>query len=188
MKAAQAILLEALEREARAQRLLLAGDTDAAAPVLREVAALYRRSWEGAHAGAYGRLTGMLKAAILAGGGEEEAAYAREHVGPATTPAAAYPVALAALVEGDDAAAAGAAADMAGGGDAFDRTAEAIIALAGGAGERYAIALGEIVRDFEGRETHLTGVPIADTALVLEVLAERRGIAARPRSPLVPQR
>ena len=77
MKAAQEVLLEALAREGEAQRLLLAGDGDAAEPALREVAALYRRSWELAPATAYGRLLGMLKAALLAGGGGEEAALAR---------------------------------------------------------------------------------------------------------------
>ena len=66
---------------------------------------LYRRSWEEAHGTAYGRLTGMLKAAVLAGTGEEEAAFARAEIGEATTPAAAYVIALAALVEGDDSAA-----------------------------------------------------------------------------------
>ena len=40
--------------------------------------------------------------------------------------------------------------------------------------------------DFEAREEHLTGVPIADTALVLERLAERRRLAAHPRSALLP--
>jgi hypothetical protein len=43
-----------------------------------------------------------------------------------------------------------------------------------------------IVADFEGRSEHLTGVPIADTALMLERFAERRGLAARPSSALLP--
>jgi uncharacterized protein len=42
------------------------------------------------------------------------------------------------------------------------------------------------VADFETREEHLTGVPIADTALVLERLAEPRGLAVYPLSPLLP--
>jgi hypothetical protein len=186
VKAAQTILLEALEREAEAQRLLLAEDEAAAEPLLREVASLYRRSWEAAHATAYGRLTGMLKAAILAGGGEEEAAFARAGVGEPETPAAAYAVGLAALVGGDDAAAQDAARTMSGGDEAFTRAGAAIGALAAQDGDRYAAALEAIVRDFEARERHVTGVAIADTALVLERLAERRGLAARPDSPLLP--
>ncbi len=41
--------------------------------------------------------------------------------------------------------------------------------------------------DFEARDAHVTGVPVADTAMLMEALADRRGIAARPRSPLIPQ-
>ena len=40
--------------------------------------------------------------------------------------------------------------------------------------------------DFEARDQHLSGVAIADTALVLERLAEPRGMAAHPAGPLVP--
>ncbi|HEX6117002.1 MAG TPA: hypothetical protein VFY99_07865 [Solirubrobacterales bacterium] len=188
MKAAQATLLEALEREAEAQELLLAGERARAEPVLREVASLYRRSWDAAHPTAFGRLTGMLKAAVIAGGGEEEAAFARAEVGVAETPAAAYAVAVAALVEGDADAASAAARTMGEGDEAFARAGEAITALAARDGERYASAVESIVRDFEGREQHVTGVAIADTALMLEELAARRGLEAGVRSPLLPQR
>lgn len=186
MKAAQAHLLEALEREGEAQRLLLEGDEGAAKARFREVADLYRRSWDEAPPTAFGRLTGMLKAAILTGGGAEEAAFARTEIGTAETPAAAYALALAALVEGDDETAGGAARAMADGDDAFGRTGAAIAALASGDRERYAEAVEEIVRDFESRESHLTGVPIADTAVVLERLAAGRGLAAGIASDLLP--
>jgi hypothetical protein len=68
----------------------------------------------------------------------------------------------------------------------FVRAADAIDALVDRDGDRYAAALGTIVADFEGREEHLTGVPIADTALMLERLAAARGIACGPVSPLMP--
>jgi hypothetical protein len=186
VKPAQEALVEALAREADAQRLLLAGDA-AAAPILREVAGLYRRSWGLAHAGAFGRLTGMLKAAVIAGDGEDEAAFARAEAGDAAGPAAAYAVAIAALVQGDDAGAAAAAGRMAAGGDAYARAAAAIAALAAGDGARYAAAVAAIVRDFESREEHVTGVAIADTALMLERLAARRGLEAGLESALLPQ-
>ena len=187
MKRSQELLLEALEREARAQRLLLDGRTGEAEAEFAEVAGLYRRSWEEGHATAFGRLAGMVKAGVLAGGGGEEAAYARAAVGGAETPAAAYAAGLAALVAGDDAAAAKAADRMREGDGAFVRAAEAIGALAAGDGDAYGDAVTAIVRDFESREGHVTGVAIADTALVLERLAERRGLAAHPSSPLLPQ-
>ena len=186
MKEAQALLERALEREAEAQRLLLAGDDAGAADRFREVAGLYRRSWEAAHAGAYGRLAGMVKAAILAGDAGGEAAYARDRIPGGESPASAWALALASLVLEDEPGAREAAAAMGEGDAAFQRTAEAVDALAARDGPGYAAALAAIVDDFERREEHLTGVAIADTAVVLERLAEPRGIAVRPRSPVVP--
>ena len=72
------------------------------------------------------------------------------------------------------------------GSEAFGRAAEAIDALAAGDGERYAAAVRAIVSDFEQRSEHLTGVAFADTALMLERLAEPLGLAARPSSPVLP--
>jgi hypothetical protein len=167
--------------------MLLGDQPERARARLGEVAELYRRSWEAAPPRSFGRLIGMLKAAVLAGQGEGAAAYVRGAIGAAgDSPSASYALALAALVEGDDELAARAAAAMRSGSEAFDRTAEAIVALAGGDGGRYEAALGAILADFEAREEHLTGVPIADTALVLERLAARRGLATAPRSPLMP--
>jgi hypothetical protein len=59
-------------------------------------------------------------------------------------------------------------------------------ALADRDGERYAHGVGAIVADFEQREAHLTGVRIADTALMFELLAQRRGLGAHPASELLP--
>jgi sirohydrochlorin ferrochelatase len=53
--------------------------------------------------------------------------------------------------------------------------------------DRYRRALREVVAGFERRDEHLTGVAIADTALVLERLAEGRGMAAELSSPLLPR-
>lgn len=187
MKEAQVLLERALESEAEAQRLLLAGEPDAAARSYGEVAELYRRSWELAHERAYGRLAGMLKAAILAGDAQEQAEYVRDRISDPDSPASAWALALAALVCEDDPRARDAAAAMGEGGGAFRRAAEAVDALAAGDRRRYADAVRAIVADFERRERHLTGVAIADTAVVLERLAERRGIAARPASAVAPK-
>ncbi len=184
----QVLLEDALTREGEAYRLLLDGDAERAAKPLREAAALYRASWEEAGPRSYGRLIGMLKAAVLAGRGEDAAAYALDAVGDAPeTPASSYVVALAALIRGEHERARRAAAGMrADADDAFTRTADAIEAVAGGDGPRYADAVGAIVADFEGRERHLTGVAFADTALVLERIAAARGIGAAPSSPVLP--
>jgi hypothetical protein len=179
-------LNDALASEAIGHRALLAGDEAAARPALTEAVAGYRASWELAPPASYGRLIGALKAAVLAGDAAATAAYAREQIPAATSPPSAYALAIAALVVGDDAQAAQLARMMREGSDPFVRAADAIAALSGGDAPAYAAALRAIVADFEGRDAHLTGVPIADTALMLERLAQPRGIAAAPASQLLP--
>jgi uncharacterized protein len=174
---------EAIAADGEAHRLLLAGD-DAAEP-LRRAAAAYRTSWETAPPGSYGRLVGYAKASILAG--ENPLEYVRDQLGPDDrTPPACWARALAYLADGNDARAARAAEGMYSGSEPFVRAADAITALAVTEREAYAAAVVAIVDDFEGRQDHLTGVAIADTALVLDRLAERRRMAAHPRSPLLP--
>jgi hypothetical protein len=176
---------DAIEIEGAAHRLLLAGDP-AAAETFQRAAARYRESWELAPPRSFGRLIGMLKAQILAGDAEQAARYAlHELPADADSPPSSYALAIAALVLGDDSAAAVAAEGMRGGSPPFDRAAEAIVALTSRDQQAYATAIAAIVADFEARPEHLTGVAIADTALMLERLAEPRGMAARPASPLV---
>jgi hypothetical protein len=178
----------AVERDGAAQQALLSGDRAAARLAFAEAAVLYRRSWEEAPPSAYGRLVGMLKSAVLAGRGDEEALYARKELAdsdPASV-TAAYARALAALILGEDQEAHDCGVQMAAGNEAFARAAEVIEALAAHDHGRYAAALTGIVRDFEARTEHLTGVAIADTALVLATLAGRRGMAATVESPVLP--
>jgi hypothetical protein len=178
---------KAVEADAQAQLRLLAGDPTGAERPLRESERLYRESWEAAPPGGYGRLVGMLKAAILRGDAAAAAAFARAALGDEIeSPTAAYALALACLAAGDDAAGGAAAEQMAAGGEAFERTAAALAALARRDEAAYAAALLALIADFEARDSHLTGVPIADTALVLERLAEPRGLLQRPASPLLP--
>ena len=188
----QQLLRAALEAEAGAHRALLAGDVAAARGAFTETARRYRASWDAAPPRAFGRLIGMLKATLLSG---EDATGAAEFVLSelgsrgdelVDSPPAAYALALAALIAGDDRGAREAAVAMAAGEEAVARTAPALAELADRDAKAYADALAAIVEDFERRTEHLTGVAIADTALVLERLAEARGIAARPQSPLVP--
>jgi hypothetical protein len=181
------LLTEAIGIDGEAFRALIDGRRDDARARLREAAARYRESWELAPPRSYGRLVAHLKSAVMAGDGPEAAAYVRVALEDACdSPTSCYALAVAALVEGDDAAAAEAAEGMREAGGAFERTAEAIEAIASADGERYREAVLAIVADFEGRDQHLTGVAIADTALLLETLAEPRGLAARPVSPLMP--
>jgi hypothetical protein len=184
----QKLMTAAVERDGEGQRALMAGDRAGARRAFAAAADLYRRSWEAAPATAYGRLVGMLKASVLSGGGVAEARYALaelEGADPASA-TASYARALAALILGDDEDARARALAMGTGTDAFGRTAEAIVALAERDEARYAAALVAIVRDFEQRTDHLTGVAIADTALMLSALGARRGTEADIESPVLP--
>ena len=184
----QELLTAAIEREGEAQRRLIDGDLETARGEFAAAATLYQQSWEAAHARAFGRLVGMLKAAVLAGGGALEARYARAALGKRDpeSATASYAQALAALILGEDRDARLWAGRMSAGDEAFARTGEAISALAAHDDIRYAAALEAIVHDFERRSEHLTGVAIADTALTLEALAGRRGIRAAIVSPVLP--
>ena len=184
----RALQQEAVDLEAEGYRALLGGDETAARDALRAASDRYRASWEAAPPDAYGRLVGMLKAAILAGEAETTSRYVHSTIGDEpTSPTSAYALALAALVAGDDALAGRAAEAMRGGSEAFDRAAAAVAALAARDRDAYEPALQAIVDDFAARDAHLTGVAIADTAVMFERLARARGIASALRSPLLPR-
>lgn len=181
------LMLAAVAREAEGQQLLLDGHAEAGAAIMLDAARLYRESWVAAPPESFGRLIGLMKAVIIAGDAEEAAAFTRSELpDPPPSAPAAYALALACFVSGEDAAAAAATVTMRGSSPAFARTADAIVALARGDQDAYGQAIAAIVTDFETRTDHLTGVPIADTALMLERLAEPRGLAVHPESPLLP--
>lgn len=185
----QALLRDAIRCDGLAQQALLRGDADRSRGLFREAAERYRASWEAAGPRAFGRLIGLLKSSILAGEGGHAAAYVREQLGDGgcDSPPACYALALALLAQGDDEAAAPAVQGMRAGEDAaFARTADALAALARGDGAAYASAVEAVVADFAARESHLTGVAFADTAVMLERLAVPRGLAARPASSVMP--
>ena len=171
----------ALAAEAEAYRTLLAGGESAAAFARARDAYLASHAETGP--ASWGRLLGALKMAILAGDGAEPIARrAVAETGDAGSPASAYARALALVCLGEkpDVAA------MLAAGGAFARTGRALAALAESDSPAYTAALAAIVADFEARDRHLSGVAVADTALVLERLAESRGMAVRPPSRLVP--
>ena len=183
------LMFEAIKVEGEAHAALLAGDTDAAAAAYARAVESYRASWALAPPKSYGRLVGLLKAAVLGGSGRAAADEVRAALDgdpdAAGSPVASYVLAVAALIAGDDDAVAPLAEVMEPRGGAFERTAAALRALAAGDGAAYAAAAAAITDDFAGREEHLTGVPIADTAIMLEIVAGERGLAAGLESPLV---
>jgi hypothetical protein len=169
--------------------LLMQGRAGPAARWFVRSADRYRESYPDAPPGSWGRLIGALKARLVAGDGEgarADAAWALAQ-GPAESesPIGRYAAVLAALVLGDDEAAGELASSLRA--DAFPRpVAEALAALAAHDAEAYARAAEETLRSFETRDEYLEDLPVADTVLVLEALAEARGIPAGPASPLLP--
>jgi hypothetical protein len=183
------LMQEAIAAEADAQRAALQGDWDAARRAFGDAARSYRASWAVAPPGSYGRLIGTLKASVEAGAGEDEARDALAEVAGAddTSPPAAYVRALASALLGDDAEVARWVAVMRTGSDAFGRAADGLAAVAAGDEVALRRAVEAVVSDFVAREQHLTGVPFADTALMLELLGRRRGLEADVRGLLLPR-
>jgi hypothetical protein len=152
----------------------------------------YRESWPDAPPGSWGRLIGALKARVLAGdweGAEADARWALEQ-DPAgsDSPIGAYAAGLARLILGDDPAAVELGARLSAAGEnAFPApVAQALAGLAGGDPERYGAGCAAVLASFESREDYLEDVPVADTVIVLEALADRRGMATHPQSRLLP--
>ena len=184
------LMIAAIGTEGEAHAALLAGDLDAARALYAHAVEQYRASWAVAPPKSYGRLVGLVKAAVLAGQATAAATEVRAALdGDADaegSPVASYVLAVAAVIVGDDAEVAVRAARMEPRGGAFERTAIALRAIADGDAETYAAMLAAIEADFAARTDHLTGVAIADTAVMLELLASQRGMAVNPSSPLVP--
>lgn len=153
----------------------------------------FRESYADAPPGSWGRLIGAVKARLLAGdhgGAETDAAWALEQ-GPdeAESPIGRYAAVLALLVLGrDDDASVTAAPLVEEPEERFPRAvAEALVALAAGDGAVYRDAAARVLESFESRDDYLEGIPVADTVIVLQALAGRRGISAELRSPLLPE-
>ncbi|HEV7808167.1 MAG TPA: hypothetical protein VGO80_20310 [Solirubrobacteraceae bacterium] len=184
------LMLAAIASEGEAHAALLAGDAGAARAGYAKAVEQYRASWALAPPKSYGRLVGLVKAGVLAGdaptAAEEVRAALDVDADAGGSPVASYVLAVAALIAGDDDEVAPLAGVMEPRGDAFERTAAALRALAARDGVAYANALAAIAMDFSARPEHLTGVAIADTAVMLESLAAERDMAVKPNSPLVP--
>ena len=169
--------------------LLAAGETDDAAVWLRCAAERYRQSWADAPPGSWGRPIAAMKALLLAGDDASSAARWALDAGAADaeSPIGRYAATLALLVLGDGKEAAAVATTLLGRDDFPGEVAAALAALAVGDGDAYAAAVLDVLASFETRTEFLEDVPVADTVLVLQVLATPRGIAATlPPSPRLP--
>jgi hypothetical protein len=170
--------------------LLMEGDRPHAGEWLARAAERYRESYEDAPPGSWGRPIGATKARILAGdweGAEREAQWALdEGAMTSDSPIGRYAACLALLVLGRRAEAR-VLADELRTEEAFPAdVGDALAMIAAGDLVGYGAAVESVLQSFETREEYLEDVRVADTVIVLQALAERRGIAAELSSPLLP--
>jgi hypothetical protein len=170
--------------------LLMAGRRDEASQWLHRAAERYRESMTDAPPGSWGRPIGAMKALALAGdwkGAEEAAGWALElGAAEADTPIGRYAGTLALLVLGRDAEARPVAGSLREREDFPGDVADALATLAASDRPGYAYAVESVLESFETREEYLEDVPVADTVLVLQALAAKRGVAGELTSPLLP--
>jgi hypothetical protein len=170
--------------------LLMEGRRDEGRDWLRRSAERYRESWPLAPAESWGRPIGALKARVIAddaAGAAADAEWALEEGAAASeSPIGRYAAVLAHLVLDRDEEAGRLAASLVADADFPGPVADALAALAVGDAGRYENAIRALLADFESRADFLEDVPVADTVLALEALAEARGLAARPASTLLP--
>jgi hypothetical protein len=150
----------------------------------------YRESWPDSPAGSWGRPIASLKARLIAGdlgGARGDAAWALDAgAEQSDSPIGLYAAALARLTRGEDQEAAALAARLRGRDDFPGAVAASLDALARGDAEGYAAAVGDLLADFEARESFLEDVPVADTVLALQALARARAFEVDLVSPMLP--
>jgi hypothetical protein len=171
--------------------LLMAGDPDAA-EWLRRAAARWRESWDaGEGRESWGRPIGALKASLLAhdDAAVEELARWTLELGCATaeSPIGRYGGTLALLALGRWSEARHVAESLRERDDFPHDVGDAVAFIAAHDVIGYIEAAESVVESFETREEFLEDVQVADTALVLQELARRRGLeVALPASAFLP--
>jgi hypothetical protein len=163
---------------------------DEAAKWFGHAAERWRESFGDAPPGSWGRPIGAIKARILAGdwaGAADDARWALD-TGAATSesPIGRYAAALAYAVRGEweDVRV---HADFARTHESFpSEVADALAFIAAEDVVGYVEAVEEVLESFESRDEYLEDVPVADTVLVLQALAARRGMTGELTSELLP--
>jgi hypothetical protein len=159
---------------------LMSGDTAEAGEWFARARERYRESWESAPPGSWGRLIAILKARILSGdwsGAEDDARWSLEQrPADAESPIGRYAATLACLVLGEYERAR-VLADGLRTEEAFPRdVGDALATIAAADPIGYIEAVESVLESFERRESYLEEIPVADTVMVLQALAARRGL------------
>jgi len=170
--------------------LLMQGRNGEAGEWFHRAAARYRESFADAPPGSWGRPIGAIKSLVLAGdwaGAEEAARWALDAGAAASdSPIGRYAAALALLVLADDRHARVQADAIRTREDFPAGVGDALAYLAAHDVVGYTEAIEAVLESFEAREEYLEDMPVADTVLVLQAFARRRGIAVELSSPLLP--
>jgi hypothetical protein len=169
---------------------LMGGYTESAREWFARAAERYRESYEHAPPASWGRPIGILKARVLAGDWEAAAADAQwtleQNAAAAASPIGRYAGCLALLVLGHDEEARPLADGLRTSADFPTDVGDALAMIAAQDPVGYVEAIEAVLDSFESREEYLEDLPVADTVMVLQALAERRDIAAELSSPLLP--
>jgi hypothetical protein len=171
--------------------LVMQGRTGEASEWFDRACGRYRESWADAPSGSWGRPIAILKARILPGDWEAAERDARwtleQDAGKAESPIGRYAAALAYAVlrEWDDMRIATDALRL---DESFPpAVADALAFIASPDPVAYVEAVESVLESFEKRDAYLEDLPAADTVLVLQALAKRRGIApVKLESDLLP--
>jgi hypothetical protein len=169
--------------------LLMLGD-DSARDWLGRAADAYRASFDDAPPGSWGRPIGALKAHVLAADWPAADADGRWALDAGASDAGSaigrYAAALAYCVLQDDDGARLHADAIRTQDDFPAAVGDALAFVAAEDAVGYVEAIEAVLESFEQRDEYLEDVPVADTVLVLQALAGRRGLAAELSSPLLP--
>jgi hypothetical protein len=172
--------------------LLMDGARGEAVEWFGRAADRYRESFDDAPPGSWGRPIGAVKARLLAedqAGAERDARWTlASGAEESDSPIGRYAGCLALLVLGRDDQARDVARSIVDRDDFPHDVAAALLAIASGDGPAYELAVAEVLRSFETRDEYLEDIAVADTVLVLQGFASRRGLSADLDSPLLPAR
>jgi hypothetical protein len=171
--------------------LLMLGRREEGAGWLVRAAERYRESWPDAPPGSWGRPIGAMKSRLIAGDldrARDDAQWALDAgAARSESPIGRYAAALAYAVRGEDADAGGLAAALVGLDDFPQPVADSLAAVSARDAARFEMAIRALLADFESREQFLEDIPVADTVIALQALAEHRDLAVPLSSPMLPE-
>jgi hypothetical protein len=170
--------------------LLMQGRDDEASEWLHRAAEQYRTSMADAPPESWGRPIGAMKALVIADDwpAAEDAARWALDLGAAKSPSpiGCYAATLAHLILSDNEAARPLAGSLRERDDFPNDVADALATIAAEDRLGYVYAVETVLESFATRDEYLEDIPVADTVIVLQALAQKRGIAAELSSSMLP--